>query len=435
MRKYLFLIFILCASIAFADSEITGFTETTSPFASDVTVIVTTPLTSATNKKVQIKNLLNGANVTLDGTNMGIGNIAPTKTLDVTGTVRATAFLGDGSNLTGINTGAFTHTGSVTYLTNPADNVGFGTAIPNRKLEIVAADSNTNTSTPSVSSIGIINTDTTNGNLAELGMSTYDTNGSQVIGGKLSTVFTSHTPNGVSGDLVFLNKNSGATQENMRITSNGNVGIGTFNAVTPLTVYTAGVNVATLVSTAPYSSGGGSANLSTYADNGSPLTAGTKFSTLHFGGARDSVHTLVSGGTGLTSYAVEDWSATHMGSRMDFENTPIGSTARGVRMTINGSNLGVNTINPNSRITVAIGGISIGNNAGSSFLTNTAGIGNLILENNIGIGTINPGAALDIGGSGKIRAVGIGTTVPQQVCRKSDGTFGYFDGTWSSTCN
>ena len=64
--------------------------------------------------------------------------------------------------------------------------------------------------------------------------------------------------------------------------------------------------------------------------------------------------------------------------------------------------------------------------------------GNLIVYNgNVGIGTINPGQILDVGGTlGRIRDIGIGTTVPELVCRKADGTFGSSHGsTFSGTCN
>ncbi len=58
----------------------------------------------------------------------------------------------------------------------------------------------------------------------------------------------------------------------------------------------------------------------------------------------------------------------------------------------------------------------------------------VLSQGNVGIGSVNPGQILDIG-SGAIRAVGIGTTVPQPLCRKSDGTFGYYNGVWAGTCS
>ncbi len=53
---------------------------------------------------------------------------------------------------------------------------------------------------------------------------------------------------------------------------------------------------------------------------------------------------------------------------------------------------------------------------------------------NVGIGTTNPGVLLDISG-GRMRTVGIGTTVPQGACIKSDGTSGYYTtATFAGTC-
>lgn len=60
---------------------------------------------------------------------------------------------------------------------------------------------------------------------------------------------------------------------------------------------------------------------------------------------------------------------------------------------------------------------------------------------NVGIGSISPGQALDVNGTvrilggGVIKDVGIGTTTNQELCRKFDGTFGYFNGVWAGTCN
>lgn len=71
-------------------------------------------------------------------------------------------------------------------------------------------------------------------------------------------------------------------------------------------------------------------------------------------------------------------------------------------------NIGIGSVNPNNSIIVATG--------------------------NVGIGTAFPGQQLDIGSSGKIRDVGIGTTVPEELCRKADGTFGVFQGVWNGTC-
>jgi len=60
--------------------------------------------------------------------NVGIGTPSPSEKLEVSGTVKADKFLGDGSGLTGIKTGQWTDvTGGVSY---NSGNVGIGTASP-----------------------------------------------------------------------------------------------------------------------------------------------------------------------------------------------------------------------------------------------------------------------------------------------------------------
>jgi hypothetical protein len=67
--------------------------------------------------------------------NVGIGTTSPTEKLEVSGTVKATAFEGDGSALTGISgSGAFTDTGSLAYYNS--GNVGIGTTSPNLPLHV-----------------------------------------------------------------------------------------------------------------------------------------------------------------------------------------------------------------------------------------------------------------------------------------------------------
>lgn len=116
-----------------------------------------------TGKSLTIKNAFKAANITVDGTNVGINSTSPTEQLDVAGTVKATAFVGDGSGLTGVSgvgsvsdtaygsgwdgdttvapsknavydkietlgsNSGWTHSGTNLYPSTTTDNVGIGT--------------------------------------------------------------------------------------------------------------------------------------------------------------------------------------------------------------------------------------------------------------------------------------------------------------------
>ncbi len=70
----------------------------------------------------------------MDG-KVGIGTTTPTQKLEVVGTVKATAFEGDGSKLTGISASLWTG-GSGGSLSYTGGNVGIGTATPQGKLDV-----------------------------------------------------------------------------------------------------------------------------------------------------------------------------------------------------------------------------------------------------------------------------------------------------------
>jgi len=63
----------------------------------------TSEASTGTGKSLTIKNLLKAGNITVDGTNVGINTVSPIQKLQIVGTVQATAFIGDGSGLTGVS--------------------------------------------------------------------------------------------------------------------------------------------------------------------------------------------------------------------------------------------------------------------------------------------------------------------------------------------
>ena len=88
-------------------------------------------------------NILQPTNLHWDNTNsrLGVGTASPTQALEVIGTVKATAFVGDGSLLTGITgtggsgTSQWSVSGTNVYVIG--SNVGIGTTNPQKPLDIV----------------------------------------------------------------------------------------------------------------------------------------------------------------------------------------------------------------------------------------------------------------------------------------------------------
>lgn len=323
--------------------------------------------------------------MTIDSTaNVGIGTTIPGQKLDIIGSVRATAFIGDGSQLTGVagGTGGWT-TDSATQTTTTY-NVGVGTLTPQDKLVVTNGNMRLNPGATAAEefqmtgrvAIGIpvpYYTPTTNNTAiafdiypkgtpanfnATTGTAWIDTCSNDVGAdnpnyecirvGKFKTA---------AGQLSMVAGGSGVIRSLGIQIQGGNVGIGTTVPVRALSI-----------------------------DQSSAPSLGF------------SVSGVEKGIMGSAS-----------ASNQFFTGAVAGDT--GIRALTGNLFLGANTTTTNPAVTITQG---------------TPG--------NVGIGTLTPGAKLDIF-SGSIRDIGIGTTVAQQLCRKSDGTFGYFDGAWAGTCN
>lgn len=205
-----------------------------------------------------------------DEGSVGIGTINPTEKLDVIGVVKATSFLGDGSNLDGIvineddpevgvNTtgyvpkwdGSALVTGSI----YDDGNVGIGNTSPNAKVDIsgtgegnylpVLTVRNTGTSgTYDGNVIRAISNNPVNGSIDGLMLNSTEgnafhlnfVNASYYYAGRIGTVFSNHSATPL-GELFFsTGQGSNDPIEVMRLTSTGNVGIGNTNPANKLDV-------------------------------------------------------------------------------------------------------------------------------------------------------------------------------------------------------
>ncbi len=97
---------------------------------------------NTTNSGFSIKEDTGGTTIARfrgDG-NVGIATTSPTEKLDVSGNVKATKFIGDGSELTGItgSSGKFVDGTDANNAVYTSGNVGIGTTVPTQKLDVVA---------------------------------------------------------------------------------------------------------------------------------------------------------------------------------------------------------------------------------------------------------------------------------------------------------
>jgi hypothetical protein len=155
--------------------------------------------------------------------------------------------------------------GSEKMRVNSAGSVGIGTTAPGTALQVDASKSNTTVSAPFNSDILRLNNTNATTNALH-GILMTRTNGASLTSvGAIMSQVTTQTVGSAAADLLFYTATSDVISERMRITSGGNVGIGTSSPIAKLHIENG--NIFMNNSASPYAAGIYNSNSIYLADN------------------------------------------------------------------------------------------------------------------------------------------------------------------------
>ena len=353
--------------------------------------------------------------------NVGIGVTAPLDKLHVNGRVRTST---DGVVVGDTNAVIYRNSNDLELITYggfdinlmPAGNVGIGTTAPNYVLDI------------SKNNASILNLHRPNSSTAAasfLDFSFNTANATEAVYARIRSDVEVNTNSAQGGDLSFHTANAGTVGEVMRLTQEGNVGIGTDSPSNRLEIV--GPYSSTPLKVLRHGDYGNVINLgrngvSETANIGYPADATLNFSTSGTERMRIDASGNVGIGTTSPSAKLEVTGNTRLGSgtfHVSSDATLITSATYTFRD-------GVYINNPNSTSAAVASGnvMSIGASSGNTVFTS------LITTGAIGIGKSNPSAQLDVVGTGNFTGLVSGIT---PVNAANFVTKAYVDGSGGGT--
>ncbi len=321
--------------------------------------------------------------------NIGVGSATPGQKLDVGGTVRATSFLGDGSQLTGI-TSAWTQSGNKLYPVAIGSNVGIGTSNPTAQLTIGSTGQTTINSSGVYSSSANISTSS---NISATGSGTITGLMNYQNGNTMTDASSDFYMGrgGSTGDFIDSSGSRGNFGDILRSQGGG------FNGVLWTTFPTIN-SASTFNRTAYYSS-------ATVISGGSDFTNGTN---IGIGTTLNKNMLEVAGGTAIGA-AYAGISTAPSNGLIVSGNMGIGSISPGQKLDVQGTVRAVSFLGDGSQLT----GISSPWTRTAPYVYQTA------ITDNVGVGSVTPGAQLDVQGTARFYGtgyfagnVGIATTIP-----------------------